>query len=80
MVRAVPKLRSWFPNLTIACDVCLCPYTSHGHCGILSKNGVIDNEASIKRIAEISLKYAKAGKLFHIIPHKYSIMSVLLFN
>lgn len=63
MVLALPKLREWFPTLTISCDVCLCPYTSHGHCGILSENGVIDNPKSIKRIAEIALAYAKAGEL-----------------
>ncbi|ENN73615.1 hypothetical protein D910_04774 [Dendroctonus ponderosae] len=61
VVRALPHLRRWFPELTIACDVCLCPYTSHGHCGILGQNGSIDNAKSIKRIAEISLAYAKAG-------------------
>jgi porphobilinogen synthase len=61
IIRAVPKLRSWFPSLTIACDVCLCPYTSHGHCGILFADGTIDNNASIHRIAEIAVAYAQAG-------------------
>ncbi|KAF7270618.1 hypothetical protein GWI33_016414 [Rhynchophorus ferrugineus] len=61
VIRALPKLREWFPDLTIACDVCLCPYTSHGHCGILNPNGTIDNPSSIKRIAEVALAYAKAG-------------------
>ena len=32
-IEAIRKLRSAFPDLLIACDVCLCPYTSHGHCG-----------------------------------------------
>lgn len=32
-IQAVRKIRSTFPELLIACDVCLCPYTSHGHCG-----------------------------------------------
>lgn len=32
-VLAVKKLSSTFPDLVLACDVCLCPYTSHGHCG-----------------------------------------------
>lgn len=60
VIKALPILRKSFPNLLIACDVCLCPYTSHGHCGIIKENG-IDNEASINRLAEISLGYAKAG-------------------
>lgn len=61
VIQAVPLLRQWFPDLIIACDVCLCPYTTHGHCGILNKDGSINNEASIKRIAEIALSYAKCG-------------------
>lgn len=65
VVKALPKLRTWFPELTLACDVCLCPYTSHGHCGIMFNDGVINNDASIKRIAQVSLSYAKAGA--HII-------------
>lgn len=46
--------------MLIACDVCLCPYTDHGHCNVQSEQG-IDNQASIKRIAQIALAYAKAG-------------------
>ncbi|XP_060535706.1 delta-aminolevulinic acid dehydratase [Cylas formicarius] len=61
VVRALPKLRRWFPDLTVACDVCLCPYTSHGHCAILHRDGTIDNDASVERIAQIALAYAKAG-------------------
>lgn len=61
IIHAVPLLRKWFPNLVIACDVCLCPYTTHGHCGILKEDGTINNNASISRIAEIAISYAKAG-------------------
>ncbi|CAH1100113.1 unnamed protein product [Psylliodes chrysocephalus] len=61
VIKALPKLKSWFPNLTIACDVCLCPYTSHGHCGVFRNDGTVDNTASIERISEIALNYAKAG-------------------
>lgn len=61
VILALPLLRQWFPNLIIACDVCLCPYTSHGHCGLLLPSGAINNEASIQRISEVALSYAKAG-------------------
>lgn len=61
VVRALPQLRAAFPDLLIACDVCLCPYTSHGHCGVLTASGAIDHAASVKRIAEVSLAYAIAG-------------------
>ncbi|KAJ8300438.1 hypothetical protein KUTeg_021957 [Tegillarca granosa] len=60
-IMAIQRLRSWFPDLLIACDVCLCPYTCHGHCGILREDGSLNNEESIQRLAEISLSYAKAG-------------------
>ncbi|KAH0563826.1 hypothetical protein KQX54_007075 [Cotesia glomerata] len=61
IIKTVPLLHKWFPDLVIACDVCLCPYTNHGHCGILYEDGTINNKASIIRIAEIAVSYAKAG-------------------
>ncbi|KAK7793949.1 hypothetical protein R5R35_003791 [Gryllus longicercus] len=60
VISAIKSLRRWFPELIIACDVCLCAYTSHGHCGIL-KDGVIANEESIARLAQVAVNYAKAG-------------------
>lgn len=60
-VLAVKKIRSLFPDLVLACDVCLCPYTSHGHCGILREDGTLDNGASCLRLAEVALAYAQAG-------------------
>ena len=35
ILEAVRRIKSHFPELTVACDVCLCPFTSHGHCGVL---------------------------------------------
>ncbi|CAK1599328.1 unnamed protein product [Parnassius mnemosyne] len=61
VIKALPKLRAALPNLVLAADVCLCPYTSHGHCGLLTPNGAIDHAESVKRIAEVALAYAKAG-------------------
>jgi len=61
VIRSVRLLRKSFPDLYIACDVCLCAYTNHGHCGVLNSDGAIDNPASIKMIAEVALSYAKAG-------------------
>uniref|UniRef100_A0AAY5L9D2 Delta-aminolevulinic acid dehydratase n=1 Tax=Esox lucius TaxID=8010 RepID=A0AAY5L9D2_ESOLU len=60
-VLAVKKIKSLFPGLLMACDVCLCPYTSHGHCGILQEDGTLDNGASCQRLAEVALAYARAG-------------------
>ncbi|CAH0558707.1 unnamed protein product [Brassicogethes aeneus] len=61
VIKSLPLLRKWFPEVTIACDVCLCPYSESGHCGILNNDGSINNTASLKRIGEIALAYAKAG-------------------
>uniref|UniRef100_A0A3Q1FB06 Delta-aminolevulinic acid dehydratase n=1 Tax=Acanthochromis polyacanthus TaxID=80966 RepID=A0A3Q1FB06_9TELE len=60
-VLAVQKIRSLYPELLVACDVCLCPYTSHGHCGILNDDGTLNNDASCLRLAEVALAYAQAG-------------------
>lgn len=60
VIRALPILRSKFPDLLIACDVCLCPYSANGHCGIY-EDGVINNDKSIERIAQIALEYARHG-------------------
>ncbi|XP_033108188.1 delta-aminolevulinic acid dehydratase-like [Anneissia japonica] len=61
VIAGIRRLRAAFPDLLIVCDVCLCPYTDHGHCGILYEDGTINNEASIKRLAEVALAYAQAG-------------------
>ena len=46
--------------LVLAADVCLCEYTSHGHCGILDGE-VVDNDASLPRLASAAVAYAEAG-------------------
>ena len=61
VVLAIRTLKEAFPKLFIVCDVCLCEYTSHGHCGVLLPDGRLNNEASIKRIAETAVGYAVAG-------------------
>ncbi|RKP12370.1 delta-aminolevulinic acid dehydratase [Piptocephalis cylindrospora] len=60
-IRGIRRLRQAFPTLQVGCDVCLCAYTSHGHCGILHEDGSMNNAASAARIAEVSLAYAQAG-------------------
>ncbi|KAI7863726.1 delta-aminolevulinic acid dehydratase [Spinellus fusiger] len=60
-VLAVQLLRQTFSSLYIACDVCLCEYTSHGHCGLLREDGTLDNGPSIQRLAEVAVAYAQAG-------------------
>lgn len=61
VIQAIKLLRAKFPDLYIATDVCLCEYTSHGHCGVLFPDGTINNPPSVQRIAEVAVNYAKAG-------------------
>ncbi|KAK9457931.1 hypothetical protein V1511DRAFT_454947 [Dipodascopsis uninucleata] len=61
VIQAIKKLRENFPDLFIMCDVCLCEYTSHGHCGVLYEDGTINREESVRRLAAVAVNYAKAG-------------------
>lgn len=61
VARLIPLLRESCPDLLIGCDICLCAYTTHGHCGILDSNGTIDNQKSIQRIAEMAVNLAQHG-------------------
>ncbi|KAG7191489.1 Aminolevulinate dehydratase [Scheffersomyces spartinae] len=61
VIMAIKALRQNFPDLYIMCDVCLCEYTSHGHCGILYKDGSINRETLALRIGAVAVNYAKAG-------------------
>ncbi|KAF5370791.1 hypothetical protein D9758_001952 [Tetrapyrgos nigripes] len=61
VIQAIKKIRELFPTVYIACDVCLCEYTDHGHCGLLNNDGTINNSPSAARIAEVAINYAKAG-------------------
>ncbi len=58
--RAVRAVKKALPNLLVICDVCLCEYTSHGHCGVL-ENGHVHNDATLELLARASVAYAKAG-------------------
>lgn len=59
--RSIEKARQHFGNkLAIITDVCLCQYTSHGHCGLVF-NKKIDNDKSISTLAKVSVSHAKAG-------------------
>ncbi len=58
--RAIEKIRRSFPGMTIISDVCMCEYTSHGHCGII-KDGTVDNDRTIALLARAALQYARSG-------------------
>ncbi|KIX15929.1 porphobilinogen synthase [Dethiosulfatarculus sandiegensis] len=58
--QAVRALKKAVPGLLVMCDVCLCEYTDHGHCGILDKK-TVHNDATLELLAKAALAYAKAG-------------------
>ncbi|SHN66427.1 porphobilinogen synthase [Desulfovibrio litoralis] len=59
--RAVKALKSEFPNLIVVTDVCLCEYTAHGHCGVLSPNGEVLNDPTLELLSKVALSHAIAG-------------------
>lgn len=61
VLQAVAALRREYgDDLLIITDVCLCAYTSHGHCGFLA-NGTVDNDRTLDRLAEVAVAHAEAG-------------------
>eukprot|EP01098_Paradermamoeba_levis_P003261 TRINITY_DN1506_c0_g1_i1.p1 TRINITY_DN1506_c0_g1~~TRINITY_DN1506_c0_g1_i1.p1 ORF type:complete len:291 (+),score=96.88 TRINITY_DN1506_c0_g1_i1:51-875(+) len=63
VLQVLPLLRKAFPDLCLVTDVCLCAYTSHGHCGVLSadNSGFLDLDKSNDVISSVALAYAQAG-------------------
>jgi porphobilinogen synthase len=58
--QAVRSVKEHYPGLLVVTDVCLCEYTSHGHCGVV-RNGTVDNDASVPLIARTAVSHAAAG-------------------
>lgn len=58
---AVRLLKRRWPTLFVMTDVCLCEYMSHGHCGILTPEGVVRNDASLPLLAQTAVSHARAG-------------------
>ena len=62
---ALRALRKALPDMVLIADVCLDEYTSHGHCGVLRTRAdgsvEVDNDATVARLGEISVQYARAG-------------------
>ncbi len=58
--RAILEIKKRFPEIVVMADVCLCEYTSHGHCGVV-RNGVIDNDLTLPLLGRAAVEYARAG-------------------
>lgn len=59
--KAIREIKNKFPEIYIVTDVCMCEYTSHGHCGIVMDNGDVDNDPTLQYLGKIALSHAKAG-------------------
>jgi porphobilinogen synthase len=58
---AVRALKEAYPELVVITDVCLCAYTTHGHCGVVTAGDEIDNDASVDLIVKTAVSHARAG-------------------
>jgi porphobilinogen synthase len=58
---ATRAIKAAHPDLLLLADLCLCEYTSHGHCGVLRDDGVVDNDATLELLARTALSQAEAG-------------------
>jgi porphobilinogen synthase len=58
--RSIKEIKKRVPQLLVITDVCLCAYTSHGHCGVV-KDGKIDNDSTCELLAKVALSHAQAG-------------------
>jgi porphobilinogen synthase len=58
---ATEALKQALPELLVITDVCLCEYTSHGHCGVLREDSSVDNDASLELLAQTAVSHARAG-------------------
>ncbi len=63
--KALRRAKKDFPSLYLITDVCMCEYTSHGHCGILAAenghDGTVDNDKTLELLAQTALSHARAG-------------------
>ncbi len=58
---AVRRIKDAVPELVVICDLCLCEYTDHGHCGVLREDGGVDNDATLPLLMQAAVSQAEAG-------------------
>jgi porphobilinogen synthase len=58
---ATRAIKTAHPDVIVVTDVCLCEYTSHGHCGLLRDDGSVDNDRSLDLLARTAVSHARAG-------------------
>jgi porphobilinogen synthase len=58
---ATRAIKEAHPELLVISDLCLCEYTSHGHCGVVRPDGTVDNDATLELLAQTAISQARAG-------------------
>ncbi len=58
---ATRAIKEAHPDLLVITDLCLCEYTSHGHCGVVRADGTVDNDATLELLARTAVSQARAG-------------------
>ncbi len=61
VAQAVRAVKREYPHLLVITDVCMCEYTDHGHCGLLTASGEVDNDATLELLAREAIAHAEAG-------------------
>ena len=59
--QAIRELKAKAPDLYVITDVCMCEYTSHGHCGALDEGGCVINDVTLEMLAQTAVSHAEAG-------------------
>lgn len=59
--KGIRKIKEIDSSMCVTTDVCMCQYTSHGHCGILTEKGYVDNDETLGYLTKIAVSHAKAG-------------------
>ena len=59
--QAVTRLKEAYPDLLVVTDVCMCEYTSHGHCGLLDAHGEVQNDPTLDLLAKTAVTHAQSG-------------------
>ena len=59
--KAIKEIKGKFKDMYVITDICMCEYTSHGHCGILTDSGYVDNDKTLEYLGKIAISHVEAG-------------------
>ncbi len=59
--RTIRAIKDALPEMIVIADLCACEYTDHGHCGVLDERGGVDNDATVRLLAQVARTYADSG-------------------